>query len=135
MLDYLIDHPETVGIDMELPLWASQVKFYTVLRIRDVYPGSRILIFYPSRIPDPTTVAKEEGEKFFVLPFFVATNITKFKIIFFELVKENFSPVTKNYCAFLPINLSLSFQKYGFGIRDSGSGILKKSIPDLGFRG
>jgi hypothetical protein len=25
MLDYLIDHPETVGIDMELPLWASQV--------------------------------------------------------------------------------------------------------------
>jgi hypothetical protein len=40
MLDYLIDHPETVGIDMELPLWASQVEFYTVLRIRDVYPGS-----------------------------------------------------------------------------------------------
>jgi hypothetical protein len=35
--------------------------------------------FYPSRkpesrIPDPTTAAKEEGENFFVLPFFLATN-------------------------------------------------------------
>ncbi len=43
-------------------------------RIRDVYPGSWILIlpipdpgswFYPSRIPDPKTVTKERGEKFF----------------------------------------------------------------------
>jgi hypothetical protein len=25
MLDYLVDHPESVGTDMELPLWASQV--------------------------------------------------------------------------------------------------------------
>jgi hypothetical protein len=37
--------------------------------------------FYPSRIPDPTTSPKEEGEIFFVLPFFVATNII-LKIIF-----------------------------------------------------
>jgi hypothetical protein len=29
--------------------------FYPVLRIRDVYPVSRILIFYPSWIPDPKT--------------------------------------------------------------------------------
>jgi hypothetical protein len=45
--------------------------YYTVLRIRQVYPESRILIFYPSRIPNigsrtqhelpyPT---KEEGQK------------------------------------------------------------------------
>jgi hypothetical protein len=43
-----------------------------VLRIRDVYPGSRILIFtHPgsrisdpgSRIPDPKTATKERGEK------------------------------------------------------------------------
>jgi hypothetical protein len=34
--------------------------------------------FYPSRIPDPTTAPKEEGEFFvFVLLFFVASNITK----------------------------------------------------------
>jgi hypothetical protein len=29
--------------------------------------------FYPSKIPDPTTAPKEEGE----IPFFVATNIIK----------------------------------------------------------
>jgi hypothetical protein len=58
---------------------------HSVLRIRDVYPGSRILIFtHPgsripdpgSRIPDPKT--KERGEKkLVVLPFYVATNFTK----------------------------------------------------------
>jgi hypothetical protein len=44
----------------------SQLKvtgFLPVLRIRDVYPGSRILNFYPSRIPDPKTATKERGEK------------------------------------------------------------------------
>jgi hypothetical protein len=66
-----------------------------VLRIRDVYPGSRILIFtHPgsrisdpgSRVPDPKTVTKERmrDEKiFFVKPFFVATNFTKLLIILF----------------------------------------------------
>jgi hypothetical protein len=56
------------------------------LRIRDVYPGSRILIFTHcgSRIPDPKTATKERGEKKFVVkPFFVATNFTKLKIILF----------------------------------------------------
>jgi hypothetical protein len=55
-----------------------------VLRIRDVYPGSRILIFnHPgSRIPDPKTATKERGgKKFVVIPFYVATNFTKLKII------------------------------------------------------
>jgi hypothetical protein len=54
--------------------------FLAVLRIRDVHPGSRILIFtHPrSRIPDPKTVTKERGEKkFVVIPFFIATNFTK----------------------------------------------------------
>jgi hypothetical protein len=60
-------------------------------RIRDVYPGSRILIFtHPgsripdlgSWIPDPKTATKERGEKkFFVIPFYVASNFTKLKII------------------------------------------------------
>jgi hypothetical protein len=57
-----------------------------VLRIRDVYPGSRILIFtHPgSRIPDPGSKnsKKERGEKkFVVITFYVATNFTKFIII------------------------------------------------------
>jgi hypothetical protein len=65
-----------------------------VLRIRDVYPGSRILIFtHPgsrisdpgSRIPHPKTGRKERGEKkFFVKHFFVATNFTKCKITIFN---------------------------------------------------
>jgi hypothetical protein len=45
--------------------------------------------FYPSqisdlgsRIPDPKTATKERGEKkFVVIPFYVATNFTKLKII------------------------------------------------------
>ncbi len=44
-----------------------------VWRIRDVYPGSRILIFtHPgSRIPDPKTAMKDRGEKnFFVIGTF-----------------------------------------------------------------
>jgi hypothetical protein len=43
-----------------------------VLRTRDVYHGSQILIFtHPaSRIPDPKTGTKERGEKkFVVIPF------------------------------------------------------------------
>jgi hypothetical protein len=40
--------------------------------------------FYPFRIPDPKTAIKERGEKnFFVIPFFIATNFTKLKIILF----------------------------------------------------
>jgi hypothetical protein len=59
---------------------------YAVLRIRDVYPGSRILIFtHPgSQIPDPKTATQERGEKkFVVIPLFVATNFTELKIILF----------------------------------------------------
>jgi hypothetical protein len=47
--------------------------------------------FYPtripdlgSRIPDPKTATKERsGKKFVVIPFFVATNFTKLRIILF----------------------------------------------------
>ena len=61
-----------------------------VLRIQDVYPGSRILIFsHPgtrisdpgSWIPDPKTATKERGEKkIVVITFYVATNFTKLHI-------------------------------------------------------
>jgi hypothetical protein len=63
-----------------------------VLRIRDLYPGSRILIFTHrgSRIPDPKTATKERGEKkFVVITFNVATNFTKIANYFrFELLKN-----------------------------------------------
>jgi hypothetical protein len=63
-----------------------------VLRIRDVYPGSRILIFtHPgsripdlgSHIPDPKTATKERGEKNLISYFFVVTNFAKLNIILF----------------------------------------------------
>jgi hypothetical protein len=57
-----------------------------VLRILDVYPGSRILIFtHPGAwIPDPKIATKERGEKnFVVIPFLVATDFTKLKLFYF----------------------------------------------------
>jgi hypothetical protein len=37
--------------------------------------------FYPSRVSDPKTTTKEKGAKKFTLPFFVAINVTKLKLI------------------------------------------------------
>jgi hypothetical protein len=45
--------PGKLGTVVQLPM----------LGIRDVFPD---LDFYPSRIPDPTTATKEEGEKTFL---------------------------------------------------------------------
>ncbi len=55
----------------------------SVLGIRDVYPGTRILIFiHPgSRIQQQHQ--KRGGGVILVLPFFVATNIIKLEIILF----------------------------------------------------
>jgi hypothetical protein len=49
----------------------------TVLRIRDVYPGSWILIFTQPRIPDPKTATKERGEKKFVVIHFLKPKISQ----------------------------------------------------------
>jgi hypothetical protein len=77
--------PVVKGRDLiVLPAVNNILSLKAVLRIRDVYPGSRILIFvHPgSQIPDPKTATKERGEKkLVVLSFFVATKITKLNII------------------------------------------------------
>jgi hypothetical protein len=72
--------------DISYNIKSSEGAKKAVLRIRDVYPGSRILIFtHPgSRISDPGSKKsnKKRGEKKFVnIPCFVATNFTKMKII------------------------------------------------------
>ncbi len=89
-----------------------------MLRIRDVYPGSRIQIFiHPgsgSRIPDPGSRIPDLGSR---IPD-LGSRIQKHQL--------------KN---FLPKNLSLRSQKYGFRIRDPRSGIREKPIPDPGSRG
>jgi hypothetical protein len=116
-----------------------------VLRIRDVYPGSRILIFtHPgSRIPVPKTATKERGEKKLdVKPFYVATKFNKIVNYFsFEVLKKkiwaNFQRIIELFTS-LPKKLSKSSSKYGLGIRDpekihSGSriqGSKRHRIPD-----
>ena len=63
-----------------------------MLRIRDVYPESRILIFtHPgSRIPDPKTAIKERGEKkLVVISFFCGHKFYKIENYFiFEMPKK-----------------------------------------------
>jgi hypothetical protein len=117
-----------------------------VLRIRDVYPGSRIMIFtHPgSRISDPGSRIQTQQQKrwvkkkFDVIPFYVATNFTNFNIILvLKCWRKKFGPI---FIEFLPNFLLFTFypknsQKYGFGIRDQRSGIRKKPIPDPGSRG
>jgi hypothetical protein len=100
--------------------------------------------FFPSRIPDigswipdieswirdPKTATKERGgKKFVVIPFFVSTNFTKFKIILFWNAEENnLGQFSKNYRIFYPKFFSPSSQKYGFGIQVQGS--KRHRIPD-----
>jgi hypothetical protein len=62
--------------DFKLEIVAAKVNLFAepVLWIRDVYPGSRILIFI---YPGSNTTTKE-GEKFVILHFLVATKFHKF---------------------------------------------------------
>jgi hypothetical protein len=69
-------------------------------------------------------------KKYVVLPFFVATNITKLKIILIELVKKKIWANLQRIIELSTQKLALSPQKYAFGIRDPRSE--KKPIPDPG---
>ncbi len=95
-----------------------------MLRIRDVYPGTRILIFtHPgSRIQKAKTATKERGEKkLAVIPFLCSHKFHKIEHNFsFEELKTKFGPIFKELWNFLPKTLSLSSQKVGlgFGILD-----------------
>jgi hypothetical protein len=64
--------------------------------------GSGMFILDPDfyhLIPNPRTATKEKGEKKFVaIPFFIATNFTKFKIILFlKCRRKTFGPIFKEY--------------------------------------
>ncbi len=48
------------------------------------------------------------------------------------MLKKKFGPIFKELYNFLSKKLSLSYLKYGFGIRDLRSGIREKPIPDPG---
>ncbi len=106
----------------------------SVLRIRDVYPGSRILIFvHPGS--GPKIRNKREGwKKFVVLPFFVATNITKLKIILFlGRWRKNWGSIYKELLNFLLFTEKNVIKLSKIWVWDPGSG--KNPIPDPGSRG
>ncbi len=88
-----------------------------MLRIRDVYPGSRILIFiHPgSRIRDPRTATKEE-EKICCSTFF-----SSHKYFIFEHVKPFWATLQRIIILFTPKNCHQA-------LKEPGSG--KKPIPD-----
>jgi hypothetical protein len=115
------------GVDYEIRGIYS--KLQPVWRIRDVYPGTWFL-----PIPNPKTATKDRGEKkFFVKPFFVATNFTKLNIILFLICwRKKFGPIFQELLKFLPKKLSPSPQKYGFGIRDPEKNLFR--IPDPGVK-
>ncbi len=104
------------------------------MRIRDVYPGSRILIFtHPgSRIPDPRTAIKERGDKKLVShTFFCSHKFHKIEHYFIcGMLKKKIWANFQRIKNFFPKKLSLCSQKYGFGIRDP-----EKPILDPGSRG
>jgi hypothetical protein len=104
-----------------------------VLRIRDVYPGSRILIFtHPgSRIQITKTATKERGEKkFVVIPFFFIHKLHKIENYFiFEMPKKIIWANFQRIVVLFTPKIVNKLLKYGFGIRDR-----KKPIPDPGVK-
>jgi hypothetical protein len=73
-----------------------------------VYPGSW---FFPSRISDHGNTKREKGKKLGVLPFFVAINFIKFKII--KFLNRQKKHLTKNLRMFQEVKKSPFFKKYG----------------------
>jgi hypothetical protein len=108
---------------------------FAVLRIRDVYPGTRILIFtHPgSRISDLGSRIQKQQQKrgvkknllytfFFSHKFHIIENYFIFEMLK-KKIRANFQRIIELFTQKLP----LSSQKYGFGIR-------KKPIPDPGVK-
>jgi hypothetical protein len=74
-----------------------------------------------SRIPYPKTATKERGEKKFVVILLCSHKFHKIENYYsFEVLKKNFFSNFKRITELFTQKLSLSSQKYGFGIRDPG---------------
>ncbi len=119
----------------------KKVIFYSVLRIRDVYPWSRILIFnHPgSRISDPGSKNRNKREgwkKICCHNFLCSQKFHKIANYFsFEVPKKKNLGHFQRIIELFTQKIVKSSQKYGFGIRDPRSRIRKKTIPDPGSRG
>jgi hypothetical protein len=97
-----------------------------MLRILDVYPGSRVLIFINpgTRIPQQQ---KRSEKNFVVLPLFEATNFTKLiTILFLNRYRKKCEPLNKKLTYFSPPKLSLSLKNSKLWVGDPG---LAKACP------
>jgi hypothetical protein len=112
-------------------LYREEPELNSVLRIRDVYPGSRILIFtHPgSQIPDPKTATKERGEKKICCHNFSCSHkFHKIENYFsFEVLKKkiwaDFQRIIELFTQKIVNKLSkIRVWDMGSGIRDPGSG-------------
>ncbi len=109
-----------------------------MLRIRDLYPGHRILIF---TLPDPGLKQQQKRwvkKTFWCHTFFCSHKFHKIENYFiFGMPQKKIGPIFNVLEDFLPLKLSLSSQKYGFGFWNPGSEIQdpEKPIPDPGSSG
>ncbi len=93
----------------------KSVDFSPVLRIRDVYPGSRILIFYLSKIPHLGSRIQKPQQNW--------------KLFYFWNAEEtNLSQFSKNYRLFNPKICHWALKIMGLGSGIPGPGV--KKIPD-----
>ncbi len=113
-----------------------------MLRIRDVYPGSRMLIFTRPGSRIQKQQQKRAVKKISCHTFLCSHKFHKIENYFFlKCWRKKFGPIFKELLNFLPQKLSQSSQKYGFriwdprsGIRDPGSGKNLFRIPDPGVK-
>ncbi len=99
--------------------WVPDRPSKSVLRNRDVYPADPH--FLPSRIPD---LRSNNSKSEVVGKSFVATNVTKLKIILFlKRYRKMLSHLTTNLIIFNPKNCNKALRKMGLGFRiwDHGS--------------
>jgi hypothetical protein len=109
-----------------------------VWRIRDVYPGSRILIFtHPgSRILDPKTAMKDRGKKICChrYLYFGAINFTKLNYFIFEMLKKKIWANFQRIIERLTQKIVTKLKNKGLGseIRDPEKNLFQ--IPDSGVK-
>jgi hypothetical protein len=130
----MVDHPYKFVCDLGILRCKVEKEWQAVLRIRDVYPGSRILIFtHPgSRIQKQQQ--KREVKKN-CHTFLCSHKFHKIVNYFsFEVLKKKIWANFQRIIELFTKKLSKSSLKYGLGIRDPRSGIRKKPIPNPGSR-
>ncbi len=117
-------HPEILTGSLSMFPCTRTVKVLPVVRIREVYPGSRI----------QKQQQKRGVKKNCCHTIFCSHKFHKIEII---LIFNNLGQFSRNYRTFNPKHCQKALKNMGLGSgnRDPGSGIRRKPIPDPGSRG